>query len=157
MTGMRRSSGITAEVLDVSNRFSWGRLAKILVQLFFFSYSIALTSHCKASVPQAKPPVTADSEYQKGLALLKDGDIEGARRAFERTVQLAPKSAEAHNSLGWILFSQGENDKAIQELRTAVRLKPSLLEARINLANALLRAHDPDAAQSEASEAIRLD
>src|ERR1700751_611039 len=113
---MDRSRGSFAGVLGISESSSSRRIAIVLALLFLACFVAVAAPQTKAATPQAKPTAPADAEYQKGLSLLKAGDIAGASRAFERTVQLAPKSAEAHNSLGWILFSQGENDKAIQEL-----------------------------------------
>src|SRR5580700_4480696 len=142
-------------ISDLLSRRRWFR--KILALLASSVCAVALAVPQAKPTPQSKPSASADSEYQKGLKLLKAGDIAGARRVFERTVKLAPASAEAHNSLGWVLFSQGETDKAIDELRTAVRLKPRFLEARINLANTLAHANKLEGAQAQASEAVRLD
>src|SRR5215472_517478 len=135
---------------EVSRR-GRGRLAPP----FLVFLLMLLASHCGWA--QANAAARADVEYQKGLTLLKRGDLAEARRAFEQTVKLVPSSAEAHNSLGWVLLSQNDTAGAITELQTAVRLKPRFLEARINLAIAFIRIRKLEDAQTQASEAVRLD
>src|SRR6185437_15681551 len=91
----------------------------------------------------------ANSLYSQGMLALQRRDLSGARVAFEKTVQLVPRSPEPHNSLGWVLMAQGETDAAIAEFKIAVRLKPDFAQAHMNLSSALLQKGDQQGAVRE--------
>ncbi len=71
------------------------------------------------------------------MEALQSGDLPSARKLFERVVQLAPKSAPAHNSLGWVLAAQGSLEEAVQHYHLALKLDPDFVLAHLNLASAL--------------------
>src|SRR6266436_4773206 len=71
---------------------------------------------CSAQSARAAPADSvsrAAAVYQQGMSALQNGDLSGARAAFEKVLRLAPQSPEGHNSLGWVLLAQGEIDPAI--------------------------------------------
>lgn len=69
-----------------------------------------------------------------GRACDQIDDIEGARRAFEKAVSLAPHYAQPRWQLGNLLFRTGERDEAFAELRRAATSDPLLFPALADLA-----------------------
>ena len=124
--------------------------------LLFLGASVAPCFAQSAHAAPADSASRAAAVYQQGMSALQNGDLGGARAAFEKVLRLAPQSPEGHNSLGWVLLAQGEIDPAISQFRTVVRLKHDFAQAHINLSNALARKGDLSAALSEAQEATRL-
>jgi len=127
-----------------------GALAGALV--FFCGSAGAQRENSKTSADVA----AANSLYNQGMQALDRRDLEGARAAFEKTLQLVPRSPEPHNSLGWVLLAQGKTDAAIAEFKTAVKLKPDFAQAHMNLSRALLQGGDSKGAIVEAQEAVQL-
>ena len=70
--------------------------------------------------------------YQLGLALLRWGNPEAARRTLKSAVKLAPANALLHASLGRAYFELSAYGRAEQELRTALSIDPDSREARIS-------------------------
>ncbi|MCG3138221.1 MAG: Lipopolysaccharide assembly protein B [Phycisphaerae bacterium] len=60
-----------------------------------------------------------------------------ARRAYQRTIDLQPRQADAHNNLGNIYHQLHQSEEAIAHYRQALQLQPRYLEAGLNLAKAL--------------------
>ncbi len=81
-----------------------------------------------------------------GLILLNEGQLEDARRAFERSVRLAPYMPQSHNYLGIVEAKLGRLDRAVTEFETAVRQRPYYAEARLNLGKACEELGRPDLA-----------
>jgi Flp pilus assembly protein TadD len=57
-------------------------------------------------------PGSAVGNYNLGCALQERGDLEGARRAWERTVELDPRHAEALAQLGTVAAYGGDLARA---------------------------------------------
>ena len=66
-----------------------------------------------------------------------DEMIEMGIRHLERTLEIRPDVADAHDKLGWALAHQGRQDDAIEHYKTALELNPELYQAHINLASIL--------------------
>jgi len=92
-----------------------------------------------------------------GLAYWDRNDDRSAFEAFEKAVEVAPKSAEAHNFLGVALMKKADLAGAIKELRTAVSLDPKLVRAYANLGAALARSGDLPEAVAVFQKALALD
>jgi tetratricopeptide (TPR) repeat protein len=85
-------------------------------------------------------------------ALTVTGDIDGAERAFDRSIELAPKTVKYRMMLGKLLTGRQRFDEALDQLRTAVRLNPRDGLAHLALGECLLEKGD-DSAAAEAFEA----
>ena len=85
-------------------------------------------------------------------ALTLTGDIDGAERAFDRSIELAPKTVKYRMMLGKLLTGRQRFDEALDQLRTAVRLNPRDGLAHLALGECLLEKGD-DSAAAEAFEA----
>ena len=126
--------------------FRVARFGVLFVALGVLSLLPSRISLACAQLQNATQPASATSGpnqfYTDGLEALRKGDLAGARKAFEASVQQNPKSAEAHNMLGWALFLQNEIAPAIVELQQAIRLDSSLLTAHLTLSSAYISAGD---------------
>lgn len=78
------------------------------------------------------------SFLRAGTANQRTGDYEGAIRAFERGLEIAPDDAELHNALGWTFFQLDRSEDAIEEYKRALELDPEHAKAHNNLALAYL-------------------
>lgn len=81
--------------------------------------------------------INADSDffpawYNLGLVRASRGDELGARRAFNRTVDLKPGHAVALFQLGLIEEKREHVDKAVDLYAKAFRINPALLDVEVN-------------------------
>src|SRR5215813_10179787 len=113
------------------------------INLYACSLVLAALTTAVLLQAQSKPSqASAEALYAKGMAALRQQDLNSARSSFEKLIAVAPGSPEAHNSLGWVLLSQGQIDPAIARFRAAIKLKPAFPQAHLNLANALSQRRD---------------
>jgi tetratricopeptide (TPR) repeat protein len=77
-------------------------------------------------------------------------EIDAARTALERAIQLEPDDPYAHALLGKFELDAGKIDQAITHLRRATQLMPELAQAHNRLAQALTRAGRTAEAAAEA-------
>ena len=68
-----------------------------------------------------------------GAILKQKGRISESLIACQKSVQLDPQDAKAHNNLAIILILQSRLEEAETSLRQAIKLKPDLAEAHNNL------------------------
>jgi serine/threonine protein kinase/Flp pilus assembly protein TadD len=92
-----------------------------------------------------------------GIALLDNGDREGAADAFREAIRLDPKYPHAHNNLGSALNSAGNRDRAIAAFREAARFETKSPIPHLNLGNVLQAAGDLDGALAAYRKAIAID
>ena len=75
---------------------------------------------------------------QIGASLLEQGNAEGARRALEQAVELAPKLVEARVNLGLLLLhTEPDHRLAEREFRKALASSPNDLRALQGLGTVL--------------------
>jgi len=84
-----------------------------------------------------KNPEAWMAQYNLGLALGKAGKLDDAIAHFQRSVQLKPDFAEAHNYLGSALLQAGRVPEAMEQYRQALRIKADYMDAQINLDRAV--------------------
>jgi Flp pilus assembly protein TadD len=81
-----------------------------------------------------------------GVAAHRIGDFEGARRAYESVLTLAPTDVDALNNLALVLLAQGDPARAEVLLRRAISLAPRNGGAWSNLGTVLrMRGRSSDA------------
>lgn len=103
-----------------------------------------------------KRPQNPRAHFNRGVVLLDAGQIEAAIPEFERTFQLDPNYAEAHNSLANAMLQLERLPDAIAHYTEAVRLRPSYVRAWYNMGLALLRSGDAAGAAARLGECLRL-
>jgi len=91
-----------------------------------------------------------------GAVLKQTGRVIDSLTAMQKSVQLAPQDAEAHNNLGVTLKELGRLDEAEASYTQAIALKPDYAEAHSNLGNTLKELGRLDEAEASYTQAIAL-
>jgi predicted TPR repeat methyltransferase len=91
-----------------------------------------------------------------GAVLKQMGKINESLVASQKSVELDPLDAEAHNNLGVTLKEQGRLDEAEVSYRQAIKLKPDYAEAHSNLGTILQELGKLDEAEASYRQAITL-
>jgi Flp pilus assembly protein TadD len=105
----------------------------------------------------AKNPGSWMAHESLGVLLLHPGGhLEEAATEFNKTLELKPEEARAHDSLGIVLSRQGRTDEAMKHFREAIRLQPRDPKAYNNLAMALQSQRRLDEAISQLENALTL-
>ena len=91
-----------------------------------------------------------------GDNMLDHGDLSGARREFERSLEIYPTYSKALAGLGMVLEKQGQIDEAIQLYRRIERGKRYYGRARLNLGFIALQQRRPSEALIEFREVAQL-
>lgn len=82
----------------------------------------------------------AREAYERGFKAWEEGDLQGAKKAFQEAGQKDTKSPSPHYSLGVVMERLGETTNAQQEFRAAIGLKldhePAMCALSLSLAGA---------------------
>jgi superkiller protein 3 len=70
-----------------------------------------------------KRPDFLEAHYLMGLVLRQQGDLEGARAAFKKVLDLNPQMGLAYQGLGLVLREQGDVDGAVEAFHRAETIK----------------------------------
>jgi serine/threonine-protein kinase len=101
-------------------------------------------------------PRSPGARNSLGVALLGQGDVDGAVAACRRASELQPDVALAHYNLGVALLEKGDLDGAVAACRRASELQPEDADAHTNLGNALRGKGDLDGAVAAYRRALAL-
>jgi predicted TPR repeat methyltransferase len=91
-----------------------------------------------------------------GAALKQMGKINESLVALQKSVELGPLDAEAHNNLGVLLKELGRLEEAEASLRQTIELKPDFAKAYNNLGNTLKELGRPEEAEISLRKVIEL-
>lgn len=78
-------------------------------------------------------PNSAETHYNLALAMIREGDLAGARRLLASAVRLAPANPAFHFYLAQILEQQGDFPAAVTQFQAALRLAPDFPGASASL------------------------
>ena len=96
-------------------------------------------------------PGNAEAAHMLGLCHIATKNLQAARRAIARALELAPDNPAYHHNLAGVLSSLGRIHEAEGHFREALRLRPDYAEAFYNMSgNVRLRHPDPLLDQVEA-------
>ena len=98
--------------------------------------------------------VGSEQAFARGVELQQHGDLEGARRAYEESLQMVPRRADALSNLGVVYAHLGDYSSAIDSYKKAVEIDPHLYEVRLNLGIAYYQTRDFESAHRELSRVI---
>lgn len=76
----------------------------------------------------------AMAAYMDGQALQKDGDLNGAQKAFQKAAELDPTAAAPVKAHAMLLMRLGRTSDAERKARTAIQLDPADFDTRLQLA-----------------------
>lgn len=97
----------------------------------------------------------ASTFLEKGWSKLSVGDYEGAERALERALELAPDTSEGETLLGWAQMLQDKLDAALMHFQTVLSREPENALARINVGYICLKKGIFGEAIEHLSKALR--
>jgi Flp pilus assembly protein TadD len=97
---------------------------------------VSLSADLRAAVPQGQP-FDRERWNDYGIGLLLEGDLVGAKAAFERVTTLEPGYAAGWVNLGRVLVQEGEHEKALQVLGEGLKRDPHLASGHYFMALAL--------------------
>ncbi|PYL74702.1 MAG: hypothetical protein DMF27_13955, partial [Verrucomicrobia bacterium] len=72
----------------------------------------------------AKNPKCWMAEYNLGLALKNQGQLDQAIAHYRRAIDIWPDYVDAHYNLGGAYIEKGEIDEALAEYRRAIEIRP---------------------------------
>lgn len=102
-------------------------------------------------------PDDATAQLDYAHALLEDGQMVDALKAFDAAATLDPGNPEPRAYGAWIVFLAGLSDEALSRLDAAVAIDPGYPDARFFRGMVLLRGRGDEArAQVELREFVRL-
>ena len=81
-----------------------------------------------------------------GIGLLLQGDLKGARAAFEKITKIDEKNPDGWVNLGRVAVQEGDMDRARQVLERALKISPKLARANFFYAKVLRNDGDYDGA-----------
>ena len=110
--------------------------------------SALLAICCVTLLACSAPTEKANSYYQKGLALLAQGDLLKARIELQNALQIKPDHTAALFALAQIAEQQGDWQQLIRLLSKVVDHEPRHLEAQVKLGRMLLAAGRIDQARA---------
>ena len=99
----------------------------------------------------------ARDNYNRGLGLAKQGDLEGAVQAYRKAVDLDPNYCDAMDNLGQLNRRQGRLDEAILWYKRSIKVLPGNPVPHQNLASAYIRQGKLQEAIPEYEILIKID
>jgi tetratricopeptide (TPR) repeat protein len=105
--------------------------------------------------PDRAPMDQFSAHLDRGWDLVHRGDLAGAQRSAEKSLEIDSESPEAHNLLGFVYAAQGDPEGALEHYRQAIALDDSFVEAMLNAAEVLIHPlHDFAAAIALVDDAL---
>src|SRR5205807_527803 len=96
------------------------------------------------------------AEYNLGLALKNQGQLDQAIAHYRRAINIWPDYVEAHYNLGGAYIEKGEFDEALAEYRRAIEIRPDEADSHNNYGSALRELKQFDQAEIEYKRALSL-
>jgi Tfp pilus assembly protein PilF len=94
--------------------------------------------------------------YNRAVAELAKGDLEGAIADYTKAIELEPNNFRAYDNRGVLKQAKGDMDGAIADYSKAIELKPDLANAFYNRGNAKVTKGDLDGGIADCTKAIEL-
>jgi TolB-like protein/DNA-binding winged helix-turn-helix (wHTH) protein/Tfp pilus assembly protein PilF len=141
---------------------SYAALANCYIVYPMFSGEISQAVAYPKATEAARQALALDSSLPEAhlaaaeVALYVDWDFAKAKQEFDRTLELSPNYATAHQWYGEFLSLMGRHEEAIREDEIAARLDPASAIAHHQLANTYQAARRYDKALAEYQRAIQL-
>jgi tetratricopeptide (TPR) repeat protein/4-amino-4-deoxy-L-arabinose transferase-like glycosyltransferase len=101
--------------------------------------------------------ILSDRNLLRGDNLLGIGLIDASRRAYEKAIEIDPRSAPSHIQLGMLDLSGGQIESAHSHFLEAIRLKPDVKGAHLGIAMVALRKGNPQLCYDELKKELSID
>lgn len=102
------------------------------------------------------PSLKAESEFEKGVFLLKQQQYDEAIAAFSKALEAEPDDFEAYHNRGVAWFYKGEYDKAIADYTHALEVNPNRAETYHNRGGAWFYKSRYDQAISDYTRGLEI-
>ncbi|MBI5787920.1 MAG: tetratricopeptide repeat protein [Candidatus Schekmanbacteria bacterium] len=99
----------------------------------------------------------SEKNYQLGLGLIAEGQMEKALNAMGKAVEQNPKHTEAFYEIGKIMVSRGQYELAIENFKMALEANPKFKAAHYELGEVYLTQKKPEPAVASFESAIAID
>lgn len=149
----RQPEGSSALLLDLVKQFQLAGLESDALDYAFLAADLAT----RERVNPTRLSELATLFYDRGSALIREGQFADASRALTEAARLRPEWPEARANLGSALIQLQKTTRAREELEMAVRLAPDLLQARVSLGLLLLQLGESASAASHLRTAIQIE
>jgi tetratricopeptide (TPR) repeat protein len=106
---------------------------------------------------QAKPGDAAVIWDKIGIAYHQIGDLNGARKSYERAIKIDKKYADAINNVGTVFYAEKKYGSAISRYQRALRYAPDSASIYSNLGTAWYARGKFDLMAQAYSKALQLD
>src|SRR5437773_7300297 len=104
----------------------------------------------------AQNPKCWMAEYNLGLTLKNQGQLDQAIAHYRRAINIWPDYVEAHYNLGGAYIEKGNIDEALAEYRRAIEIRPDDADSHNNYGSALRGLNQFDQAENEYRRALSL-
>jgi len=94
---------------------------------------------------------------EAAMAHHRNGDLAGAKAAYEAVLEAEPDNPDAHHLLGMIAYQTGNSEVAIEHLQRALAAQPENPHFHLNFGEALRAAGQTDGAMAAYRRAVALD
>jgi protein O-GlcNAc transferase len=98
---------------------------------------------------------TAEEWYQLGITMTNIGQLDQAKIAYEKALNLNPNYPQAYNNLGLLAIADENIDEAIEYFKSAIRVNPSYAYGYNNIGLALQMQNKLPEAQSYLQQALQ--
>ena len=99
----------------------------------------------------------SDVAMEAALEHHRNGDLVGAKTAYEAILEAEPDNARAMQMLGLVAHQAGDSDTALERLSQAVALRPDGADIHLNIAEVLRGRGDAEEAIAAYRRAIAID
>jgi tetratricopeptide (TPR) repeat protein len=114
-------------------------------------------SGARVSVDELKIPALARKEWARFQQSFKAGNLQDSVKHLNKTVQIYPQLAAAHQSLGACYVRLNEYEEAVSEFRTAAEMEKQAIQPVLGLAGAYLALHRYGDAETASRHALEID
>ncbi|HYD47353.1 MAG TPA: tetratricopeptide repeat protein [Terriglobales bacterium] len=110
----------------------------------------------RKQLERKRPQDSSDDWFERGLILEQEGNLDQAREAYERAVEIDPEHGDAFVNLGRLFHQRGDAERAGELYHRAIDCQPDDPVAHYNLALALEDQKDLTAAVSHYRKAVEI-
>jgi tetratricopeptide (TPR) repeat protein len=111
----------------------------------------------RVGVIDARVPLDAKTEFDKGIAAVAEKKSDAAIAQFKKAIEIYPEFYDAHLSLAQLYMDGAQLDKAEAGFRQAMTVNPKGVRAMVSLGEVYRRQKKYEPAQKVLADALKLD